>query len=392
VHREGRRSRKTGKTGVTGQVGLTGLLGALGAWFATVRRARGLPWRETTDPYAVWLSEVMLQQTRAPVAIPYYQRFLAAFPTVADLAEAREEDVLSLWSGLGYYRRARMLHAAARQVVTEWGGAFPREPEQLRRLRGVGAYTAGAVASIAFRRPAAVVDGNVTRVLSRLFAVRGDVRAAAGSARIWELAQELVAQAAEGGGHPGDWNQALMELGATVCVPGAPRCDRCPVASYCAARTAGIAGELPLVRPKRKPPVVARAAVVLMSTDAVLLARRRPETLFGGLWEPPSTDGGEGALAALSDRLDVDPRSLEPVGQVVHVLTHRRFEVDVVRGPLPRKRRWLLPGPEYDGISVVPLAKLTSLAHASLARKVLALATRSKRDGARRRSPSGGAD
>jgi A/G-specific adenine glycosylase len=341
------------------------------AWFDKVRGDRGLPWRETTDPYAVWLSEVMLQQTRAPTAIPYYRRFLAAFPTVVDLAEAHEDQVLSLWSGLGYYRRARMLHAAARQVVTEWGGQFPGEADQLRRLRGIGAYTAGAVASIAFGRPAALVDGNVERVLSRLFAVRDDVRSAAGRARIWKIAEELIAT---GEGHPGDWNQALMELGATVCVP-APRCDGCPVSAYCAGRAAGIERQLPVLPPKRKPPVTPRTALVLVSRGEVLLARRRAEVLFGGLWEPPGTEGGAESLQALSERLGVDPGSLVAAGRVVHVLTHRRFVVDVARGALPRKRRWPLPGPEYDAISVVPVAGLGSLAHASLTRKVLRVAT-----------------
>jgi A/G-specific adenine glycosylase len=344
---------------------------AMQVWFAGTRRARGLPWRETKDPYAVWLSEVMLQQTRAPTAIPYYQRFLAAFPTVAALAEAPEDRVLSLWSGLGYYRRARMLHAAAKQVVTEWGGRFPREPEQLRQLHGVGAYTAGAVASIAYGRPAAVVDGNVARVLSRLFAVRDDVWSASGSARIWALADALVA---EGDGDPGDWNQALMDLGATVCVPRAPRCHLCPVATYCTAKAAGIEGQVPRARPKRSPAATARAAIVLMSARAVLLARRRPGALFGGLWEPPGADGGADAVDSLSARLGVDVRSLRPAGQVVHVLTHRRLVVDVAVGALPRKRRWPLPGPEYDAISVVPFGDLASLAHASLARKVLAVA------------------
>jgi A/G-specific adenine glycosylase len=341
----------------------------LARWFADVRDARRMPWRRTRDPYAIWLSEIMLQQTRVESVIPYYERFLAAFPTVEALAEARQAEVLALWSGLGYYRRARMLHAAAVQVVAEHGGRFPSETEGLRRLRGVGAYTAGAVASIAFGRPAPVVDGNVTRVLSRLFAMRDDVRRAAGQARILAIAEELV-QVPEG--DPGDWNQALMELGATVCVPGAPRCDLCPVRAHCAGRADGTADELPVVSPKRKPVDVARVAVVLTSPSAVLLARRRPEALFGGLWEPP---GAEGAIAPLAKRLGIDATKLSGAGQVVHTLSHRRLVVDVLRGELGARKRWALPGPDYDAIEVTSFERLATLGQASFARKVLDVAS-----------------
>jgi A/G-specific adenine glycosylase len=349
---------------------------ALVRWFGRVKGDRGLPWRQTRDPYAVWLSEIMLQQTRAASAIPYYQRFLAALPTVADLAEAPGEQVLSLWSGLGYYRRARMLHAAARQVMTEWGGRFPSEPEQLRALEGVGAYTAGAVASIAFGRPAALVDGNVTRVLARLFGVEEDVRRSRGAARIWELAEALVAV---GEGDPGDWNQALMELGATVCVPGEPRCGLCPVRAHCQGRARGVAATLPRASPKRKPTAVARVAVVLASTRSVLLARRRPDVLFGGLWEPPGVDGADEALTGLARRLGVDPERLRRAGEVVHVLSHRRLVVDVRRGGLGRRSRWAPPGPDYDGAEVVPLEALATLPQASLSLKVLAVANVTRR-------------
>ncbi len=340
-------------------------------WFQREKGRRQMPWRRTRDPYAVWLSEIMLQQTRVETAVPYYERFLAAFPAVSDLAEAPVDQVLSLWSGLGYYRRARMLHAAARQVVAEWGARFPSDPADLRTLPGVGAYTAGAVASIAYGLPAALVDGNVARVLSRLFAVEDDVGRAAGSARIWELAESLVSLKGPGMGDPGDWNQALMELGATVCVPGAPRCEACPVSAHCDGRARGIAAQLPLSAPKRRPTEVARVAVVLSAGRGVLLARRRPQALFGGLWEPPSADGPVGDLAA---RLDVDPGRLRGVGQVVHTLSHRRLVVDVLRGSLGTRARWPLPGPDYDEVAVVALDAVPGLAQAALARKVLALA------------------
>jgi A/G-specific adenine glycosylase len=339
------------------------------AWFSEVKGRRQMPWRQTRDPYAIWLSEIMLQQTRVESAIPYYQRFISALPTVHALAEAPLADVLTLWSGLGYYRRARMLHAAAKQVVERWGGHFPRETEELRELHGVGEYTAGAVASIAFGRPAALVDGNVTRVLARLFAVEDDVGRVVGRARVRELAEALVAK---GKGAPGDWNQALMELGATVCVPGVPRCEMCPARAECVGRARGIAAELPRTTPKSKPTSVARVAMVLLSKTSVLLARRRPDALFGGLWEPP---GAEGPLEPLALRMGVDPAKLQAVGDVVHTLSHRRLLVEVVRGPLGGRARWPIPGPEYDAVRVVPFDRVTSLGQASFARKVLQLAT-----------------
>ncbi len=310
----------------------------------------------------------MLQQTRVAVVVPYYERFMRELPTVGALAEAPEERVLALWSGLGYYRRARMLHAAARQVALEHRGVVPSGLDELRRLAGVGAYTAGAVASIAFGRRAAVVDGNVARVLARLFAVEDDVKTARGNARLWKLAEELVP---DGDGDPGDWNQALMELGATVCVPRAPRCEGCPATAFCVGRERGIAERLPRIAPKKEPVAVQRVALVLVSDRAVLLARRRPDVLFGGLWEPPSAGG---RLAELAAQLGVDPAILEHAGDVEHVLSHRRLRVEVARGPLAARRRWPLPGPEYDAVECVARGDVGSRAQASLARKVLAVA------------------
>jgi A/G-specific adenine glycosylase len=333
------------------------------------RSRRDLPWRKTHDPYAVWLSETMLQQTRVETVAPFYERFLRALPTIGALAEAPDERVLGLWSGLGYYRRARLLHAAARRVARSYGGRLPSDPAELRRLEGVGPYTAGAIASIAFGRRAAVVDGNVARVLARLFAIDDDVKSARGSARLWRLAEELVPA---GDVHPGDWNQALMELGATVCVPRAPRCGDCPVSGQCAGRAQGREGDLPRVGAKSKPRPVKRTAVVLASSRSVLLARRRTDLLLGGLWEPPSAAG---PLPALAARLGVDVVALERAGEVVHVLSHRRMRIDVLRGPLPRGRRWEVPGSEYDAVEVVRLDTLRARAHGALTLKVLAMAS-----------------
>jgi A/G-specific adenine glycosylase len=337
----------------------------LTSWYRRVKR--DLPWRKTRDPYSVWVSETMLQQTRVLTAIPYYERFLQQLPTLHDLAEASQDRVLALWSGLGYYRRARMLHAAARQAVRLYG-VVPSELEELRKLEGVGAYTAGAVASIAFGRRAAVVDGNVTRVLARLFAIEQDVKAARGHARIWQLAEELVP---DGDGDPGEWNQALMELGATVCTPQNPQCESCPVRARCIGFERGLVQTLPKIAPKRPPLLARRVAIVLASAKAVLLVRRRSDVLFGGLWEPPSADGD---LAALAKRLGVDARALDRKGEVVHVLSHRRLQVEVFRGPLGRRRSWPIPGPEYNAIELVDWDHLAARAQATLTRKVLAVA------------------
>jgi A/G-specific adenine glycosylase len=335
-------------------------------WYAA--SARDLPWRRTRDPYAVLVSETMLQQTRVDTVIPYYERFIRELPTVAALAEAPEERVLALWSGLGYYRRARMLHAAAKRVVELHGGIIPAEIGALRGLAGVGAYTAGAVASIAFGRRAALVDGNVARVLARLFAVEEDVKSPRGAAHVWALAESLVPADRD----PGQWNQALMELGATVCRPRDPECGRCPAAGACVARAKGKARELPRAAAPRAPRPVRRAALVLLSAQSVLLARRRRDVLFGGLWEPPTADGGVEPLAA---RMCVDPARLVAAGEVIHVLSHRRMQVEVARGPLGRRRAWPLPGPEYDAVEIVPRDRaLAARPHATFARKVLAVA------------------
>ncbi len=340
----------------------------LGGWFSKVKGRREMPWRRTRDPYAIWLSETMLQQTRAASVVPYYERFIAAFPTVQALAEAPVAEVLSLWSCLGYYRRARMLHAAAQQIVGEWDGRLPRESADLRRLAGVGAYTAGSVASIAHGERAALVDGNVTRVLSRVFAVRDDVRRAAGQARIWEIAEALVAGIE---GDPGDWNQGLMELGATVCVPLKPRCDDCPWSSDCQGRALGIAADLPHASPKKAPRQEDRVAVVLVSSTALLLARRRPDARFGGLWEPPSV---KGPVEPLLEGLGVPASQLRSVGRVAHTLSHRRLDIEVLRGPLGRRLRWPVPGPEYDAVEIVPVGRVEARGLASVSRKVLEVA------------------
>jgi A/G-specific adenine glycosylase len=344
---------------------------------------RLLPWRKSRDPYAIWVSETMLQQTRAATVIPYWERFVRELPTLHSLAEAPVERVLELWSGLGYYRRARMLQAAARRVVSEYGGELPREPESLLSLEGVGGYTAGAIASIAFKQRVAAVDGNVSRVLARLFAVEDDVTAAAGRARVQSAAQAL-AEIDEG--DPGDWSQALMELGALVCTPRKPRCPSCPARTHCEAFARGIEQEFPRKKKKREPRVVRRVAIVLTTHDvrgrgeAVLLARRRPDVLFGGLWEPPSAPRSRKRL--LAARLGVKLGELRDAGEVVHVLSHRRMHVQVLHGFCVLNSRTRSPlgagadlGADYVATRLVPYADLRLPAHAALTRKVLAMAS-----------------
>jgi A/G-specific adenine glycosylase len=250
------------------------------AWYA--RNRRRLPWRSSRDPYRIWVSEIMLQQTQVDTVIPYYRRWLARFPSLRALARAPEQDVLSAWEGLGYYARARHLRQAARQVMAE-GGRLPRTVEGWRQLPGVGRYTAAAIASIAFGQRAAVLDGNVKRVLARVSDFRQDVKSAQGESALWALAESLLPRA-----DAGDYNQAMMELGATVCRPRSPACDACPLSDLCAARRLGVQEARPVKGRRRPVPLRVLAAVVLQERGRVLLARRAPEGLLGGLWAFPA--------------------------------------------------------------------------------------------------------
>lgn len=349
------------------------IVAQLGAWFDA--GARDLPWRRDRRPYAVWLSEVMLQQTRVETVIPYFHRFLERFPDVEALASAPIDDVLHLWSGLGYYRRARQLHAAAREVATRYGGELPAEAEALRTLPGVGAYTAGAVASIAYGKRAALVDGNVARVFARLDAVEEPLGGAATQKKLWATAQRMVPE-----DRPGRFNEALMELGATVCTPRDPRCGECPIASLCAAKAAGRERALPVTAPKKAVPIVEVVAAVIRDgkSGALLFARRREGGLFGGLWEPPmvealSLDEARPALSALG--LTLGPARLREAGRVTHVLTHRRMEVLVAAAPrsaataaaealaAPYERAaWLDPSDPGVGVSTLARKVIATLA------------------------------
>lgn len=315
---------------------------ALLGWYR--RGHRDLPWRRVRDPYAIWISEIMLQQTRVETVKDYYRRFLERFPTPQALAQAPQGDVMALWSGLGYYSRARNLHAAAQEIVARYGGVFPERPDEVRGLPGIGPYTAGAILSIAFGQQAALVDGNVIRVLSRLFAIDDLGAQGPGRNRYWRLAESLVPppqparegpRGAASGNDPGDFNQALMELGATVCLPQRPTCLVCPLAAVCQARAQGAVERFPPRKAKREVPQVELVTLVLMHQDHALLLRRPAAGLWGGLYEPltgapdPGEDPREAVVRLAGERLGLplEPRrrALRALPPFQRELTHRHM-------------------------------------------------------------------
>jgi A/G-specific adenine glycosylase len=250
------------------------------AWYR--RHARDLPWRRTGDPYAVWLSEIMLQQTQVATVGPYFERFLAAFPTIEALAAADEQRVLRLWEGLGYYRRARQLHRAAEVIVREHGGRFPEEPEAVRRLPGIGRYTAGAILSIAFGQRQPILEANTTRLLARLLAYRGQPTSAEGQRLLWAAAEAVLPRK-----DVGHFNQAMMELGSEVCTARSPRCEQCPVVTLCGAHSQGLQHEIPQPKPKPAYEDVREAVVVVRRRGRVLLVRCGDGGRWAGLWDFP---------------------------------------------------------------------------------------------------------
>ena len=332
------------------------------SWYMGARR--DLPWRETSDPYRIWLSEIMLQQTRVEAVKGYYARFLAALPTIADLASAPEEQLLKLWEGLGYYSRARNLQKAAQQIVREHGGAFPADYEAIRALPGIGSYTAGAIASIAFGIPAPAVDGNVLRVLARYAATEREITDPAVKSAAEELLRPLIPE-----GAAGDFNQSLIELGATVCAPNAaPACERCPLRDNCrAAKT-----DDPTAYPKKKAKAARRIVplTVLLLTDEggeVLryLIRRRPNKgLLAGLFEFPNLPGTlspEEALTA-AESFGFAPESVQPLPPATHIFTHVEWHMTLfeLHGRwerlLPDSGLLAVTGAELGKIYAVPSA------------------------------------
>jgi A/G-specific adenine glycosylase len=304
-----------------------------------------LPWRRTRDPYRIWISEIMLQQTRVAAAIPYYERFLERFPNVEALGAAAEEEVLAHWSGLGYYSRARNLLRGAKLIVES--GGFPRDYESIRKLPGIGDYTAAAIASIAFGLPRAAVDGNVIRVLARLLDERGDTGSGKTRKRLEEAAARLLDRK-----RPGEFNQALMELGATICLPRDPQCGRCPLAASCQARRRGVERQLPVKRRGVQLVRIAKTLLVIRKRDRILLRQRdAASSQMAGFWELPEAE--------------LLPRAVlgERITTVPHAITNYRYRLTIVSATLRRAPR---------GFSWIETAELGRIPLSTASRKALA--------------------
>lgn len=336
------------------------IAGPILSWFDQHHRA--LPWRQNRNIYRVWVSEVMLQQTRVDTVIPYFHRFLGKFPDVSALADAETEDVLKLWEGLGYYARARNLHRAAKQVMKEWDGSIPDTPEQFRRLPGVGPYIAAAVMSIACGYPIPVVDGNVLRIACRIFALGDDIRQPATRKKVAALLEKEIP-----GETPGNFNEAMMELGSTICTPASPRCGDCPVRNTCLANRKDLVLELPVRTRKAAIPEHRIVVAVITDSSKCFLIQRRPESgLLGGLWEFP---GGkvkerETLAAALRrecrEELGVEVNIGQEITTIRHAYTHFKILLTAfyctitggeLRSPLPM--RWAT----MENIATLPFPK-----------------------------------
>lgn len=337
--------------------------------------ARDLPWRRTRDPYAIWISEIMLQQTQVITVIPYWERWMKALPNVRSLARARPEKVLKLWEGLGYYRRARHLHEAAKVIVTRHGGKFPRAFDDVLALPGVGRYTAGAIGSIAFHQPLPILDGNVTRVLARLFAIQDPVDARATQADLWSLAERLVETASRRDQRTGrsaacsHLNQALMELGALVCTPANPDCNACPTRGICAAHRRGLVASLPVLPRKTQTTARTFLALVIEQRGSLLVRKRPADAVNGGLWEFPNletTSETKEAAGRWLERWGLASQPLNHVITVKHSITRYRMTVDAFAVAIPRAAR--LP---RDGGQWMNESQLRSLPLASAHLKIL---------------------
>ena len=285
--------------------------------------ARVLPWRSEPTPYRVWVSEIMLQQTRVAAVIGYFERFMAALPEVADLAQVPEDELMKLWQGLGYYNRARNLQKAARQIMEEHGGQFPQTYEEIHALAGIGDYTAGAVSSIAFGIPVPAVDGNVLRVISRILGDERDISLQSTKDAVREQLLEVIPKE-----FPGNFNQALMELGATVCLPnGAPLCDGCPVRDYCVARAEERTDELPRKAPKKGRKLEQRVVYLLFHQGKVALRKRPKKGLLAGLWEYPNVEDSESAPL---EHWQITGRELERGLRGKHIFSHIEWHMEAV--------------------------------------------------------------
>ncbi|HXW54751.1 MAG TPA: hypothetical protein VEJ67_03300 [Candidatus Cybelea sp.] len=357
-----------GRSGRGASPSLSKLHRTLLGWFRT--RGRPLPWRASSDPYRIWVAEIMLQQTRIATVLPYYERFLLRFPNAESVAAAQEAEVLKLWSGLGYYSRARNLRRAAQQIVSRHGGAFPFALDEALALPGIGSYTAAAILSTAYGEPLAALDGNIARVLARWKAIRGDLRSGGRWQRLGYTAQQLLPQ-----GAAGDWNQALMELGETVCTPRSPRCLECPASRWCRAKGLGLVETIPA--PRRKPATVRMriaAAILRDPRGRTLLVRdsgAHDGVLFSRLWQFPAVEVSRDAEAELAAHLrstlgiDSTNGALVPLRPAAHAVTFRSVTLLPFLAQVPRL-------PRLPRTRILAIERVSELPVSSATRKIAA--------------------
>lgn len=339
------------------------------AWFA--KHKRDLPWRHSVNPYRIWVSEVMLQQTTVKMAEPHFVRFLKSFPTVNHLATADESQVLRMWEGLGYYRRARSMHAAAKQIVVEHGGKFPRDVATLQTLPGIGRYTAGAIVSMAYDLRAPILETNTVRVLARLLAYPDDTTKSAGQKVLWAAAEEILPQS-----NIAHFNQAMMELGSLVCTPANPKCDECPVMTLCGAFAAGIQDEIPQLAAKKKPTAVREASVVVRKNGQILVRQRGADERWAGMWDFPRFEiTGEGPLfvrdeiiTKLHAQTGITAKPGNLITTIKHGVTRFRITLDCYaveyvsgRAGAEKATRWVRPAELAELPLSVTARKLANL-------------------------------
>lgn len=337
-------------------------VGPLLEWYR--KNQRDLPWRHTTDPYKIWISEIMLQQTRVDTVIQYYRRFLERFGTLQELAGAAAQDVLAVWKGLGYYSRALNLQKAAQQVVERYDGVFPRDYEVLRQLPGIGDYTAGAIASIAFNQPYPAVDGNVLRVICRLEGSEDDISQSRTKKRVADIVCPIIPK-----DHAGEFTQAMMELGALVCIPLAPLCGQCPVQSFCAAYRTGRQNELPVKKKKEAPRIVPCWVAVLREGGKIFLEFRKNDRLLGQLWGLPIVEKKDSLAPAqlLEEKYGLRLKNARKLGSASHVFSHQIWKMDVFTFTLTE------PMPNSDVLHWVEEEELAGYAVPTAFQRVLKL-------------------
>ena len=330
------------------------------------RNKRVLPWRGHPSAYAVWVSEIMLQQTRVETVIPYFEKWMRLFPTVQALAQASEQDVLNAWEGLGYYSRARNLHKAAKIVAEQYQGEMPRDLDELRKLPGIGRYTLGAISSIAFGMDVAALDGNIKRVYSRIFDIETPVDSSEGEKLLWQLAEKQLPK-----GHAGDYNQALMDLGATICVPKNPRCLLCPVIELCLARQNGVQDQRPVLKPKKEVPHYVHAAAVIVQRKRVLLSQRPSQGLLGGMWEFPNgrvvRDPARELSRVLKKEYGLETRKDATRKEALGIVEHGYSHFSVTVHPF---RCELLSMPKGTNLNWVPLKELDDYPMGKIDRRI----------------------